>query len=91
MSWNAKIWKNFGVATRGSVCRAPLQPLYLRSKMVVNATGAYCDAVLQMDQPSHKTLVQPSSGVHITLPDIYTARNGEWCEPVGQRCGVTPS
>jgi glycerol-3-phosphate dehydrogenase len=40
---------------------------HLRGTVVINATGVFTDAVLQMDQPHQPPLVTPSQGVHIVL------------------------
>ncbi|KAG9315983.1 FAD dependent oxidoreductase-domain-containing protein [Chiua virens] len=49
----------------------------VRTKGVINATGPYTDSLLMLDNPSHKPIVRPSSGVHITLPAYYApARMG---------------
>jgi len=37
------------------------------AKAVINATGAFTDAVRQMDDPSAKRMIVPSQGVHIVL------------------------
>ena len=39
----------------------------LKSKVVINATGVFVDAVLQMDAPDQHPLVRPSQGVHVVL------------------------
>ena len=39
----------------------------LKSKVVINATGVFVDAVLQMDAPGQHPLVRPSQGVHVVL------------------------
>ena len=39
---------------------------------IINATGPFADALLTLDDPSHKPIVQPSSGIHITLPNYYS-------------------
>jgi glycerol-3-phosphate dehydrogenase len=44
----------------------------VRAKCVVNATGPYTDQIRQMDNPEYKRICQPSSGVHIVLPDYYS-------------------
>lgn len=36
-------------------------------KVVVNATGPFCDSIRLMDNPKGKKIMQGSSGVHITL------------------------
>jgi len=43
----------------------------VKAKVVINATGPYCDRLLQMDQPHNQTIVTPSSGVHVILPSYY--------------------
>eukprot|EP00667_Euglena_gracilis_P005050 EG_transcript_5076 len=59
----------------GVEARDQLQPgaavLPLRAKVVINATGAFCDEVLRMEEPGHRPIVMPSSGAHITLPGRY--------------------
>ncbi|KAF9510998.1 hypothetical protein BS47DRAFT_1373210 [Hydnum rufescens UP504] len=49
----------------------------IRAKGVINATGPFSDTLLQMDTASthnsdFNTIVQPSSGVHVTLPNYYS-------------------
>jgi glycerol-3-phosphate dehydrogenase len=48
---------------------------------VINATGPFSDALLAMDNPSHKPIVQPSSGIHITLPNYYSPRTMGLLDP----------
>ena len=43
----------------------------IRAKCVVNATGPFTDAIRKMDNPKDSSICQPSSGVHIVLPDYY--------------------
>ena len=43
----------------------------VRAKCVVNATGPFTDAIRKMDDPTEKNICQPSSGVHIVLPEYY--------------------
>ena len=43
----------------------------IRAKCVVNATGPFTDAIRKMDDPMDTNICQPSSGVHIVLPDYY--------------------
>jgi len=40
----------------------------VRAKGVINATGPFTDAILQMDEPMKRDLVAPSQGVHVVLP-----------------------
>jgi len=51
------------------------------SQGVINATGPFSDALLTMDNPAHKPIVQPSSGVHITLPNYYSPRTMGLLDP----------
>ena len=45
------------------------------AKSTTNATGPITDALLTLDDPSHKPIVQASS-VHVTFPDYSSPRNG---------------
>lgn len=40
----------------------------VRAKAVVNATGAFTDQVVQMDDPQADKLIAPSQGVHLVFP-----------------------
>ena len=53
----------------------------IRAKSIVNATGPFTDALLTLDNPSHKPIVQASSGVHVTFPDYYSPRNMGLLDP----------
>ncbi|KAH9166087.1 DAO-domain-containing protein [Lactarius sanguifluus] len=53
----------------------------VKARGVVNATGPFSDSLLTMDNPSHKPIVQPSSGVHITLPNYYSPRTMGLLDP----------
>ncbi|KAF8746714.1 DAO protein, partial [Rhizoctonia solani] len=64
----------------------------VKAKGVINATGPFTDAILQMDAASApgaspqaaaelKPIVSPSSGVHITLPNYYSPRNMGLLDP----------
>ncbi|CAH1788191.1 unnamed protein product [Owenia fusiformis] len=44
----------------------------VKAKCVINCTGPYTDSVRGMDQKNIKKICQPSSGVHIVLPDYYS-------------------
>ena len=35
---------------------------------VINATGPFCDAVREMDNPSSSPIIAPSQGIHLVLP-----------------------
>ena len=39
----------------------------MRAKVVVNATGAFCDSIRQIDDPHSKPMIAPSQGVHVML------------------------
>lgn len=43
----------------------------IRAKCVVNATGPYTDRIRHMDDASRPNICQPSSGVHVVLPQYY--------------------
>ncbi len=47
----------------------------------MNATGPYTDSIRQMDNPETKKICQPSSGVHIVLPDYYSPTNMGLIDP----------
>ncbi|KAH9969801.1 DAO-domain-containing protein [Russula dissimulans] len=53
----------------------------VKAKGVINATGPFTDALLTMDNPTHTPIVQPSSGVHITLPNYYSPRTMGLLDP----------
>ena len=53
----------------------------VRAKGIINATGPFADALLTMDNPEHKPIVQPSSGIHITLPNYYSPRTMGLLDP----------
>lgn len=42
------------------------------AKIVVNATGPFTDGVRKMEDKNVNTMIVPSAGVHITLPDYYS-------------------
>jgi glycerol-3-phosphate dehydrogenase len=39
----------------------------LRARCVINATGAFCDALRRQDDPAAEPMIAPSQGVHIVL------------------------
>ncbi len=43
----------------------------LRGRVVVNATGAFTDAVRRMDSPSAPAIISPSQGVHIVMDRTF--------------------
>ncbi|KAI8775863.1 glycerol-3-phosphate dehydrogenase, mitochondrial-like isoform X1 [Biomphalaria glabrata] len=44
----------------------------IKAKCVINATGPYTDCIRCMGDSKTKKICQPSSGVHIVLPDYYS-------------------
>jgi glycerol-3-phosphate dehydrogenase len=62
----------------GRVCGAKVKDklsgktFEVRAKQVVNACGPFSDSVRKMSDPQARSLVAPSSGVHVTLPDYYS-------------------
>lgn len=42
------------------------------AKVVVNAAGPFCDSVRKMANSNVASMICPSSGVHIVLPDYYS-------------------
>ena len=42
---------------------------------VVNATGPFVDSIRKLSEPTAESMVTPSSGVHVTLPDYYSPEN----------------
>jgi glycerol-3-phosphate dehydrogenase len=53
----------------------------LISQGIINATGPFSDALLTLDNPAHKPIVQASSGIHITLPNYYSPREMGLLDP----------
>ncbi|KAF9578413.1 mitochondrial glycerol-3-phosphate dehydrogenase [Lunasporangiospora selenospora] len=44
----------------------------VKAKGIINATGPFTDGIRQLDDPSVQTIVSPSAGVHIILPNYYS-------------------
>lgn len=42
------------------------------AKVVVNAGGPFCDSIRKLADKDAQTMICPSSGVHIVLPDYYS-------------------
>jgi len=53
----------------------------VRAKGVINATGPFADAILQMDEPEKRELVAPSLGVHVVLPGYLSPQNMGLIDP----------
>lgn len=43
----------------------------LAARSIINATGPFCDELRKVDDPSAKTLIAPSQGVHVVLPKEF--------------------
>jgi glycerol-3-phosphate dehydrogenase len=43
----------------------------VKTKSVINATGVFTDAVLNMDEPTDEVLVTPSQGIHLVIDPIF--------------------
>ncbi|HET6996291.1 MAG TPA: glycerol-3-phosphate dehydrogenase/oxidase, partial [Chitinophagaceae bacterium] len=39
----------------------------VKSKVVINATGVFTDAVMNMDNPRHNQMIAPSQGIHLVV------------------------
>ncbi|MCO5579436.1 hypothetical protein L7F22_033291 [Adiantum nelumboides] len=44
----------------------------VHAKLVINAGGSFCDEVRKLADKEAKSLISPSSGVHVVLPDYYS-------------------
>jgi len=53
----------------------------IRAKCVINATGPFTDTIRTMDDSIKRKICQPSSGVHIVLPDYYSPRDMGLLDP----------
>jgi glycerol-3-phosphate dehydrogenase len=43
----------------------------LRARCIINATGAFCDAVRKIDDPAARPMIAPSQGVHVVLDGSF--------------------
>lgn len=43
----------------------------LSAKVIINATGVFCDALRQMEEPGANTMIAPSQGAHIVLDRAF--------------------
>ncbi|XP_052812932.1 glycerol-3-phosphate dehydrogenase, mitochondrial-like isoform X2 [Mya arenaria] len=53
----------------------------VKAKCVVNATGPYTDSIRTMGSPQTPKICQPSSGVHVVLPNYYSPQNMGLLDP----------
>ncbi len=47
------------------------QEYSLYGQVIINATGAFADTILRMDDPGSSDLILPSQGIHLTLPKRF--------------------
>ena len=53
----------------------------VKAKGIINATGPFSDGVRKLDDPSTQTIVAPSAGVHVTLPNYYSPQTMGMLDP----------
>jgi glycerol-3-phosphate dehydrogenase len=51
------------------------------AKGIINATGPYVDAIQQMDKPTMRDIVAPSTGIHVVLPGYLSPPNMGLIDP----------
>lgn len=59
----------------------PQKEFNIRARGIINATGPFTDSIRQMDEPSVKEIVAPSSGVHVVLPGYYSPQKMGLIDP----------
>ena len=47
------------------------EEITVEAKSVINATGVFADAVMQMDEPEKNNLIAPSQGVHLVIDQRF--------------------
>ena len=59
----------------GAVMRDEMSDEEIRvyARVVINAAGPFTDRIRKMADPAKPDIVLPSAGVHVTLPDYYSA------------------
>lgn len=53
----------------------------INAKAVINATGVFTDAILQMDEPESDMLVAPSQGIHLVIEKKFFPGNASMMIP----------
>ncbi len=43
----------------------------ISARVIINATGVFCDSLRAMDEPSRDAVVSPSQGAHLVLPKSF--------------------
>jgi glycerol-3-phosphate dehydrogenase len=56
--------KVYGVLVKNSLTGKEYE---VKSKVVINATGVFTDAVMKMDDKKHKSIISPSQGIHLVV------------------------
>jgi glycerol-3-phosphate dehydrogenase len=51
------------------------QEYEIKSKTVINATGVFTDAVMNMDDPRHGQMIAPSQGIHLVVGKDFLPGN----------------
>lgn len=59
----------------GAVDRESGKSFEIPARVVINATGAYCDAVRKMADPAAATLIAPSQGIHLVFDRSFLPGN----------------
>ena len=44
----------------------------VNGRVVINATGAFTDSILKMDNPENKSIISPSQGIHLVLDKKFS-------------------
>lgn len=60
--------QTFGVIARDDESGRTLE---LSAKVVINATGPFCDTIRRLDEPAAPPLIAPSQGIHLVLPRSF--------------------
>ncbi|KAF9919003.1 mitochondrial glycerol-3-phosphate dehydrogenase [Linnemannia zychae] len=53
----------------------------IKAKGIINATGPFTDGIRKLDDPTIQSIVSPSAGVHIILPNYYSPGNMGLLDP----------
>lgn len=53
----------------------------VKARGIINATGPFSDGIRKLDDPSVQTIVAPSAGVHVTLPNYYSPQTMGLLDP----------
>lgn len=68
LAFTKKEGKITGVIARDEETKEEIE---IKARAIINATGVFCDAILQMDFPYAKPIMAPSQGVHLVLPRSF--------------------